>query len=329
MDHYRHVSLQEREEISRLLAGGCSLRQISRQLHRDVSTLSRECRRAQRNYRVYRAWDAHKEAFWSSHRPRRRCKLQQNLRLRTYVFQMLHQRWSPQQIAKRIQEDYPGDAAMRISHEAIYRYLYVLGRGALKKEIVHSLRQRRPYRRRQAFRQEDHRGKIPDMISIEERPQAVADRSVPGHWEGDLLMGAKHQSALGVLVERKTRFLLLVPLQQKDAASVRKAFAQAIRRLPKAIHKTLTYDQGSEMHEHRRFTMETRMTVYFCHPHSPWERGTGENTNGLLRQYFPKGINFNQVSQKQIQEAEQQMNGRPRNVLNWQTPSEVLSQVLG
>lgn len=329
MGRYQHVSLQEREEISRLLAGGNSLRQISRQLGRDASTVSRECRRVDRNRIVYRALLAHQDAFWNSHRPRRRCKLQQNLRLRGYVLHKLHHRWSPQQIAKRLQEDYPEESSMRISHETLYRYLYVLGRGALKKEIVHSLRQQRPYRRRRALHQDDRRGKIPEMISIEERPPAVADRSVPGHWEGDLLMGgAKTLSALGVLVERKTRFLLLVPLKKKDAESVRLAFAQAIRRLPEAIHKSLTYDQGTEMYHHQRFTIDTRMIVYFCHPHSPWERGTCENTNGLLRQYFPKGIDFNRVSQKQIQEAEQQMNGRPRNVLNWRTPSEVLSQVL-
>ena len=330
MGFYQHVSFKEREEISRLLATGNSVRQISRQLGRNASTISRECRRADRNRLVYRALKAHKEAFWFSHRPHRRCKLQHNLPLRSYVLQKLHLRWSPQQIAKHLLQDYPEDAAMRISHETIYRYLYILGRGALKKEIVRSLRQRKPYRRHQAFHQEDQRGTLPEMISIEERPAEVADRSVPGHWEGDLLMGgAKTLSALGVLVERKTRFLLLVPLHKKDAESVRVAFAHAIRRLPQAIHKSLTYDQGSEMAHHRRFTMDTNMTVYFCHPHSPWERGTCENTNGLLRQYFPKGINFHKVSLKQIQEAEHQMNGRPRNVLNWRTPSEVLSEVLG
>lgn len=329
MGSYRHVSFQEREEISRLLAAGSSLREISRRIKRDVSTISRECRRAQRNRLVYRALKAHKEAFWSSHRPRRRCKLQQNLRLRSYVFQQLHQRWSPQQIAKRLREDYPDDTTMRISHETLYQYLYILGRGELKKEITRSLRYHRPYRRQHRLTQDDRRGTIPEMISIEERPAEVADRSIPGHWEGDLLMGGtRSTSALGVLVERQTRFLLLVPLKKKDAQSVRIAFAQAIQRLPQAIRKSLTYDQGFEMRQHQRFTMDTNMTVYFCHPHSPWERGTCENTNGLLRQYFPKGIDFHRVPLKQIQEAEQQMNGRPRNVLNWRTPSEVLSQVL-
>lgn len=329
MAFYQHISFKEREEISRGLASGFSLRQISRQLGRDVSTLSRECRRAQRNRFVYRALKAQKQAFWASHRPRRRCKLQQNLPLRDYVFQKLHLRWSPQQIAKRLKQDYPGDITMRISHETLYQYLYILGRGELKKEIQRYLRQQRPYRRRQWLHQDDQRGKIPEMISLEERPPEVADRSVPGHWEGDLLMGgSRTKSALGVLVERQTRFLLLVPLKKKDAESVRIAFAQAIRRLPRAIHKSLTYDQGTEMYHHQRFTMDTHMTVYFCHPHSPWERGTCENTNGLLRQYFPKGIDFKRVSLKQIQQAEQQMNGRPRNVLNWLTPSEVLSQVL-
>ena len=330
MGFYSHIDFSEREEISRLLAMGAGIREIGRRLGRDAGTISRECRRAGYTRWSYRAQYTHQKAWLSRHRARRSRKLDRHERLKTYVFERLDQCWSPRQIAKRLREDYPDDTTMRISHETIYQYLYVLGRGTLKKQILRYFRQQRPYRRKRIALQETaRRRKIPDMISIEERPAEVADRSVPGHWEGDLLMGAKNLSALGVLVERKTRLLLLVPLEHKDAASVRAAFAQAIRRLPVALIKSLTYDQGSEMYEHKRFTMDTRMTVYFCHPHSPWERGTCENTNGLLRQYFPKGIDFHKVSLDQIQKAERQMNGRPRAVLSWKTPAEVLSQVLG
>jgi len=244
------------------------------------------------------------------------------------VFQKLRQEWSPEQIAIHLETAYPGDKTMQISHETIYQYLYVLPRGELKKELLACLRRKPRYRQKRWLRTDDRRGKIPEMISIEERPAEVADRSVPGHWEGDLLMGARHQSALGTLVERKTRLVILVPLKQKDAISVREAFAKAIRRLPARMAKTLTYDQGSEMFDHKRFTIDTKMTVYFCHPHSPWERGTCENTNGLLRQYFPKGANFNQVSLYQIRKAEKRLNTRPRQVLNGATPSEAIRDLL-
>ena len=330
MARYHQLTFAEREEISRGVAQGRSSRALAQQLHRAGSTIARECHRGRPTRAAYRAGEAHQAAWSARRRPRRPGKLQTSPCLRAYVLQRLGQRWSPEQIAKRLRQDYPGDRTMQIAHETISQDLYVLGRGTLKTALRRTLRQARPYRQRRWVTQDDRRGKIPEMISIEERPDIVAARSVPGHWEGDLLMGGtRSRSALGVLVERQTRFLLLVPLTRKNATSVRQAFAVAIRRLPAALRQSLTYDQGSEMYQHQRFAMETAMTVYFCHPHSPWERGTCENTNGLLRQYFPKGINFHRVSPAAIREAETQMNGRPRKVLHWRTPGEALSAVLG
>lgn len=216
---------------------------------------------------------------------------------------------------------------MRVSHETIYTYLYVLPCGGLKRELLRCLRQRRKHRqsRRHAH---DRRGLIPDMISIEERPAEVADRTVPGHWEGDLLLGRRHASALGTLVERTTRFTVLVPLTAKDAPRVRRAFAPEMRTLPQQMRRSLTYDRGKEMIEHRLFPRQTDVRVFFAHPHSPWERGTNENTNGLIRQFFPKGTDFSTVSRREIKHVQILLNGRPRKVLNWRLPSEVFHEQL-
>ena len=316
MRMYYRFSSREREEFSRGLAQRQSLRWIAKTLGRAPSTLTREYRRAGGGPGMgYRAWLAGPEAV-AAQRKHKPWKLESNPQLKTYVLSKLRQEWSPQQIAKRLKEDYPDDTTMRISHETIYQYLYVLPRGELKKTLLKALRQKPRYRRKRLATQDDRRGKIQGMISIEERPREVENRSVPGHWEGDLVVGPGHRSALGTLVERKTRLVLLVPLKQKDAVSVREAFAKAIQRVPSWMAKTLTYDQGSEMYDHRRFTLDTKMTVYFAHPHSPWERGTCENTNGLLRQYFPKGTDFNKILIHQIREAERRLNTRPRAVLN-------------
>lgn len=329
MRMYCRFSPREREEFSRGLAGRQSLRMIARTLGRAPSTLSREWHRPGSPPGGYRAWLAEEDAHAASRRPRKKKKLDTQLRLRAYVLTKLRQEWSPHQIAKRIRKDYPTDSTMRICQETIYQYLYVLPRGELKKELLEALRQKPRYRRRRKDLQESARlRRITDMISIEERPIEVADRSVPGHWEGDLVVGPHHRSALGTLVERKTRLVLLVPLKQKGMVSVREAFARAIRRVPSQMAKTLTYDQGTEMRDHKHFTLETNMTVYFAHPHSPWERGTCENTNGLLRQYFPKGTDFNKVSIEQIREVERRLNTRPRAVLNWRTPSEAIHELL-
>ena len=215
---------------------------------------------------------------------------------------------------------------MRISHEAIYTYLYVLPRGTFKRELIRYLRRRHRFRRPRKMRLSSR--PIQDLISIDERPAEVADRIVPGHWEGDLLVGHANASALGTLVERTTRFTLLVPLKAKDAATVRHAFARELRTLPAQLRRSLTYDQGSEMREHRLFTKQTKMRVYFAHPHSPWEGGTNENTNGLLRQFFPKGTRFNQLSRKQIKQVQTMLNDRPRKIINWHSPAYAFHHLL-
>ena len=219
---------------------------------------------------------------------------------------------------------------MRISHEAIYQYIYVLPRGELKRTLTKALRQERAYRRKRRGPGtiEETRGKIADMLSIEERPAEVADRSIPGHWEGDLIMGKYKRSALGTLVERTTRKIILVPLKEKNANAVRKAYARELCSLPKELTKTLTYDQGKEMSEHKQFTIDTGIQVYFAHPGSPWKRGTNENTNGLIRQYFPKGTDFMKVTPREIKRVERELNDRPRKVLNWMKPDEVFNQLV-
>ncbi len=228
-------------------------------------------------------------------------------------------------------EEYPCEMSMRISHEAIYRYIYVLPRGTLKTTLIKALRQERRYRRKKYGKNgnpEETRGKIADMISIEERPAEVADRTIPGHWEGDLIMGRHKRTAMGTLVERTTRYTILVPLKVKDAESVRKAYTKELTMLPKEIAQTLTYDQGKEMSEHKQFTIDTGIQVYFAHPGSPWERGTNENTNGLIRQYFPKGTDFSKVSARQIKRVQRELNDRPRAVLHYQKPDEVINQLV-
>jgi len=221
---------------------------------------------------------------------------------------------------------------MQIAPETIYQYIYVLPRGSLKASLIKGLRQERKYRRKRKSKeskQEEKRGKIADMLSIEERPAEVADRTIPGHWEGDLIIGKYKQSAIGTLVERTTRYLLMVPLKAgKDAVSVRKAYVKAIKTLPKELAKTLTYDQGKEMSDHKRFTLATGMEVYFAHPGSPWERGTNENTNGLIRQYFPKGTDFRTVSAQEIKRVQRQLNQRPRKAINYLTPEQAINKIV-
>jgi IS30 family transposase len=246
--------------------------------------------------------------------------------LRTAVFTLLAQRWPPEQIARGLPQRYPHEPTMRISHEAIYTYLYVLPRGAFKRELVRYLRRRHRFRRPRKVRLSSR--PIQDLISIDERPTEVADRTVPGHWEGDLLVGHANASALGTLVERTTRFTLLVPLKAKDAVTVRQAFARELRTLPAQLRRSLTYDQGPEMREHRLFTKQTKMRVYFAHPHCPWERGTNENTNGLLRQFFPKGTRFHQLSRKEIKQVQTMLNDRPRKVIKWHSPAHAFHQLL-
>jgi IS30 family transposase len=320
------MSLMEREELSRMLAAGYSLRATGRALGRAPSTLSRELSRHHTSPVTYRAVLAHQRAQRWAHHPRKPRKLAVQPRLRRVVFTLLAQRWSPEQIAHGLPQRYPHEPAMRISHEAIYTYLYVLPRGAFKRELARYLRRRHRFRRPRKVRLSSR--PIQDLLSIDERPAAVAARTVPGHWEGDLLVGHANASALGTLVERTTRFTLLVPLTSKDALTVRQAFVRELRTLPAQLRRSLTYDQGPEMREHRLFTKQTKMRVYFAHPHCPWERGTNENTNGLLRQFFPKGTRFNQLSRTEIKRVQVMFNDRPRKVLNWHSPAHAFHQLL-
>lgn len=326
---YRRLSSAEREEVSRGLAQGRGLSAIARRLGRAPSTITREVQHnsGKSGYRAFSAGNrAHVRA---SSRKYGQSRLSRDDRLRRYVMEKLRKRWSPREIVNRLQEEYPKDRTMRISHEAIYHYIYVLPRGSLKTTFIQALRQARAYRRKRKHgHHEETRGKIVEMLSINERPQAVADRTMPGHWEGDLILGKHQRTALGTLVERTTRYTILVPLTAKDATSVRKAYAKALRSLPREITKTLTYDQGKEMSEHKQFTIDTGIVVYFAHPGSPWERGTNENTNGLLRQYFPKGTEFDKVSTRAIKRVQRELNDRPRAVLRWKKPIEVINHLV-
>lgn len=328
--YYQRLSSEEREEISRGLVIGISIRDIARDLTRAPSTISREVNKGSANRYTYRAQRAQKRASRNAkYRRGYKHKLMVRPVLREYVHAKLRIKWSPEQIAHTLKKEYPFDEAMRISHEAIYSYLYVLPRGELKKELLNCLRQKHKRRRRQNLTKEAPTRKLEDMLSIAERPDEVMGRTVPGHWEGDLLIGRNRQSALGTLVERTTRTTILVSLRSKKATEVRKAFAREALRLPKQMRLTMTYDQGREMAEHKLFTKATKIKVYFAHPASPWERGTNENTNGLIRQFFPKGTNFNQITRKEIKHAQDLLNGRPRKVLGWRTPYESFKEMAG
>ena len=327
---YTRLTDKERESISRGLAQHKPLRQLAKELSRSPSTISREIRR-NRGKAGYRAFSASRRAkAAASSRKRGKRKIEKQAGLLSYVIEKLKGEWSPQEISKRLKLEYAWDMDMQISHEAIYQYIYVLPRGELKQLLIKGLRQERKHRRAQKRGDTaETRGKIANMLSIEERPAEVAERSVPGHWEGDLILGKYKHSALGTLVERTTRYTILVPLgEHKDAASVREAYAEAFKSLPAELKKSLTYDQGKEMSEHEQFTIDTGIQVYFAHPGSPLERGTNENTNGLIRQYFPKGTDFTQVSKEEILEAQRKLNDRPRRALGYLKPDEVINQLV-
>lgn len=327
---YRRLTDAEREEVSRDLAQGEKVSAIAGRLGRAPSTISREINRntGKSGYRAYSAGKRAKQS--ASARKAGKRRLIKEDRLRTYVLEKLREHWSPEEIAERLREEYPDDRDMRISHEAIYQYIYILPRGTLKQTLIKALRQERRYRRKKGKRNpsEETRGKIADMLFIEERPAEIADRVVPGHWEGDLILGKYKRTALGTLVERTTRKTILVPLKAKDAQSVRRAYTRELRLLPRELVKTLTYDQGQEMSGHKRFALDTGIKVYFAHPASPWERGTNENTNGLIRQYFPKGTEFDKVSRREIKRAERELNDRPRKVLHWKNQMKCLTNLL-
>lgn len=319
----RVLSASEREEISRGLVSDESLRSIARQLGRAPSTISREIRRHGGSLE-YRAQTADSEAWDRARRPKT-CRLAINPELRRLVWEKLREDWSPEQIANWLVKAYPDDVSLHVSHETIYRTLYVQTRGELRKELTAHLR--RSYGVRQsprAKRTGRGRGQIPNAVSISERPPEAADRAVPGHWEGDLLAGNK-QSNIATLVERHSRYVMLIRLPTRDTQTVVRALTRKIRGLPASLKQSLTWDRGKEMTQHEAFTVATDVQVYFCDPSSPWQRGSNENTNGLLRQYFPKGEDLSNVTQRQLDVVARKLNTRPRETLEWRTPAEVLA----
>jgi IS30 family transposase len=316
----RVLGTDEREEISRGVAAGVSLRSIATSLHRAPSTISRELRR-NGGRRRYRATAADSQAWDRALRPKL-CKLARHEELRQLVAAKLSENWSPEQIAGWLKHTYPGDEAHQVSHETIYHSLFVQARGVLKKELQAHLRSGRAIRRsRHATGRGDSRGSLTDMISIRERPASVEDRAVPGHWEGDLLCGSSN-SYIVTLVERHTRYVLLAKVGSRDSRTVIGALIDQAHRLPDELLRSLTWDRGKEMAQHKRFTLATDAAVYFCDPQSPWQRGSNENTNGLLRQYFPKGANLSVHSQERLDEVARQLNERPRKTLGFETPAE-------
>ena len=322
----RSLSLAEREDISRALVAGHSIRSIAATQGRAPSTISREIRRDGGAER-YRESHADQAAWDRAHRPKA-CKLALHPALAKRVADKLQQQWSPQQIAGWLMHTYPNDATCQVSHETIYRTLFIQSRGALKKELLEHLRRTRAMRRSRHHTQKtaDH-GRISDTMSIRERPAAIEDRAVPGHWEGDLLCGSSN-SQIATLVERSTRYVMLVKVDRKDTQTVVDALIRTARKLPNELYKSLTWDRGKEMADHRRFTLATDIQVYFCDPQSPWQRGSNENTNGLLRQYFPKGIDLSTFSQAKLNEVARRLNERPRKTLGFETPIERYRQAV-
>ena len=310
----------DREEISRCLASGQSFRQIALSLGRPTSTISREVARHGGRDR-YRAAHAD-EAAWEAARRPQSCRLADNPRLRWLVACKLGQQWSPEQIAGWLKRCYPDNQEMHVSHETIYKTLFIQTRGALKKELQQCLRSGRAVRRsRTSSLKGKGLGSIPDAIPISERPPEVADRAIPGHWEGDLIQGSKN-SYIITLVERHSRFVMLAKIRDNKTITVISALIRQARELPAELYKTLTWDRGAEMTSHTRFTVATDIQVYFCDPQSPWQRGSNENTNRLLRQYFPKGTDLSVHSQQRLNSVARQLNERPRKTLDYESPAE-------
>jgi IS30 family transposase len=321
----RALRLAEREEISRGIAVGWSIRQIAQGLARSPSTVSREIRR-NGGGTTYRANWADRQAWERSLRPKP-CRLVRHAELRWRVAQKLTLQWSPKQISGWLKRQFPADQSMQVSHETIYRSLFIQTRGVLKKELMAQLRTARQMRQAKGGTTKNGLGQILDAVSIRERPAEVEDRAVPGHWEGDLLSGANN-THIATLVERHTRFVMLLKVPSKDTTTVVATLAKQVRKLPSELRRSLTWDRGKEMADHKRFTIATNVQVYFCDPHSPWQRGSNENTNGLLRQYFPKGTDLSQFSQAYLNKIAKRLNQRPRETLGFETPADRLRAVL-
>jgi len=324
---FRHLSMEDQEEISIGLEKGQSRREIARFLNRACSTISREIHRNVDCLSRYRAVYANKKAV-KRLRKTKRCRKLDNPKLWRVVKKLLKQKWSPEQIAFWLKKEYSKDTNMQVSHETIYKTVYIMPRGSLKKDIISTLRQEHKIRHHKKP-VTDKRGQILDMVSISERPAEVENRKIPGHWEGDLIKGRRNGSAIGTIVERTSRFLTLVKIKDLGAESVGAAFAKQMNLIPRIVRKTLTYDRGKEMAQHQKLAKAAKIKVYFADPHSPWQRATCENTNGLLRQYFPKGMDLSKVSRKELNRVSMQMNTRPRKGLGWETPLEVIQKFSG
>ena len=326
--NYTRLTFNDREEIMYGVWKHETFTEIAGRLGKTVSTVSREVNNhgGRRHYRAFDAWAA---SFHRTRTKRVAPKIELVPELKAYILEKLGQQWSPEQISKRLKTEYPNEKVMQISHESIYTFIYLLPRGELKKELISYLRQKKKLRVNRKGLKAERKPKIPDMVSIEERPKEVEDRSVPGHWESDLIMGKANRSAIGTIVERTTRTVILVPLgAKKDARSVRLAFAKELMSLPTQMRLSMTHDRGSEMTQHKLFTKQTKIQVYFAHPQSPWERGTNENTNGLIRQYFPKGMDLSNVTREEVKFVQDRLNGRPRKALEFATPYEKFAELL-
>jgi transposase, IS30 family len=323
-----HLTIQEREQIMVGFALKLSRRQVAKRINRNPSTVINELNENGKWPHKYNAHKAQQRADKLRRKSKRQRKIDKHPKLMKYVMEKLELKWSPEQISNTLKIKYSNQPSMQISHESIYTYIYILPRGEMRKELISYLRQSVRGRQKRKRGTDSRQGKIPNIISISERPEEVKSRTIPGHWESDLIVGKDHNSALGTIVERTTRTTLLVPLKSKTAPEVRKAFAKKLKTLPRQMIKSMTHDRGKEMSEHELFTKETKIQVYFADPYSPWQRGTNENTNGLIRQYFPKGTDFNTVSKAEILKAQKQLNERPRKTLGWMTPKESFARLL-
>lgn len=323
---YQRLTLYERFQIEKLLSHQKNYTDIAILLDRNKSTILREVSKYGKS--SYKSLEAERIAVGkSSDRKNGKSKIKLSKKLENYVLQKLKLRWSPRQISVTLANTFPGDKDMQISHEAIYLHIYLHSKTELKKILIEQLRQKRKFRGN-VRRGKDKRTTIKDPIRIDERPSEVLGREIPGHWEGDLIMGKERESAIGTLVERTTRTIIIVPLKARDATSVRKAFEKEFKTIPRQMKLTMTYDNGSEMAQHKLFTKNTKIQVYFAHPYSPWERPTNENSNGLIRDYYPKGTDFSTISKKDLKRVQNELNERPRNVLNWKTPKEVFEDFI-
>lgn len=330
MEKSSKLTYTERLNIQLYISKGFNPAQIAKKLERSRSTITRELNKwcDNKQFYEYEAVLAHnytREGIRISHRGE--FKLNKHPKLLKLVLKKLTKRWSPQQISGWLRRHFPKDKSMNVSHETIYQYIYTVAKGELRKILIENLRQGKKKRKSRAGML-NNRSLIKDRVSIDERPSEVDDRIVPGHWESDLIIGSNHKSAIGTLVERKTKYLIMVPLKNKTTHEVCKAFAKEFRKLPKELKKSMTHDNGLELAAHKLFTKETEMQVYFCHPYSSWERGTNENTNGLIRDFYPKGTDFNMYTRKEIKEVQKLLNERPRKILNFATPAEVFNECI-